>query len=181
RERSSNSNGPDGNAAPSRMVITLGWLLVTAASTATRSTAKLAVTSVDGASFKAIGSSPSPIPGILLLSSGTPAAVQPSRPATTACLRVEILRKSCTPDDYPPRLVWPLPTMGPAEFASAFASEITQCGVGRGYIAQLILARKGLIFSTTRYAALPGQTAPFDHSYRKTFACAARCDRKAIA
>src|SRR5262249_3094420 len=35
----------------------------------------------------------------LLISSGTTAAVQPSRPATTACLRVEILRKSCTPDD----------------------------------------------------------------------------------
>ena len=49
---------------------------------------------------------------------------------------------------------------GPAEFASA------QYGVERGYIAQLILARKGLIFSTIRYGAAPGQTAPFDHLNR---------------
>ena len=49
---------------------------------------------------------------------------------------------------------------GPAEFASA------QYGVERGYIAQLILARKRLIFSTTRYASAPGRTAPFDYLNR---------------
>jgi hypothetical protein len=40
---------------------------------------------------------------------------------------------------------------------------IAQCGActaGRGCMAQLILARRCLIFRTIRYGAAPGQTAP---------------------
>jgi hypothetical protein len=36
-------------------------------------------------------------------------------------------------------------------------------------MAQPILIQRCLIFRTIRYGAAPGQTAPFDHSYRKTF------------
>jgi hypothetical protein len=52
-------------------------------------------------------------------------------------------------------------------------------------MAQPILARKCLIFRTTRYGAAPGQTAPFDHlsRYRPNvpFAELVRLSRTSIA